>query len=299
MKKIGLFILAGLATAALAAYAQGPQGPPPPPGPGGPGFGGAEMLGFEGLRDGKVVQGAPFSAVGTSQTTQTLSDGTHINRTTTVMLYRDSQGRTRREVTLSGIGPLQASGQPLKSVFISDPVAGVNYRLNPDKKVAHKMPLGRRGKGPGAAGGRRNFEGPPRAEGAANAQTESLGTQTIGGVKAEGTRVTRTIPAGQVGNDKPLVFVFERWNSPDLKMVVMSKHSDPRFGEITYTLSNIQTQEPDAALFQVPADYTVKAGGPGQRMGMRRWRGQRQGAPNAAPSGPAPSAAPPPTPPDE
>jgi hypothetical protein len=287
MKRIGLFILAGLATAGLAVYAQGPPGR----GPGGPGFGGAEMLGFEGMRGGNVVQGAPFSAVGTSQTTQTLSDGSHINRTITVTLYRDSQGRMRREVTLTGIGPLQTSGQPRKFILISDPVGGVNYLLNPDKKVAHKMPLGQRGKGPGAAGGQRNFEGQPRAEGAANAQTESLGTQTIGGVKAEGTRVTRTIPAGQIGNDKPLAIVSERWNSPDLKVLVMSKRSDPRFGETTYTLSNIQTKEPDAALFQVPSDYTVKAGAPGQRMGARHWKGQGQGAPGGAPRD---SGAPPP-----
>jgi hypothetical protein len=246
------------------------------------------------MRGGKVVKGAPFSAVGSSQMTQTLADGTHISHTTTVTVYRDSQGRVRHELTLSGIGPLQASGQPTKLVTISDPVAGARYLLNPDKKVAHKMGMGGGGKGQGRGGpgGPRNFERGQNGPGAANAQTESLGTQTISGVKAEGTRVTRTIPAGQIGNDKPLVIVFERWYSPDLQMLVMSKRSDPRFGETTFTLSNVQTKEPDAALFQVPSDYTVKAGGLGQ--GARRH--MRRGMAGAPPANPG--APPPPPPPD-
>src|SRR5262249_33954077 len=95
-----------------------------------------------------------------------------------------------------------------------------------------------------------------------NWQKEALGTQTINGVNAEGTRQTRTIPAGEIGNDKPITIVSEQWYSPDLQVMVMSKRNDPMFGETTYTLSNIQRQEPDASLFTVPADYTVKEGGP-------------------------------------
>lgn len=274
MKKTGLFILAILAAAAPVAYAQGPPQGPPPPGPAGPGFGGAELLGFEGMLGGKVVSGAPFSAVGTSQTTQTLSEGTHITRTMTVTIYRDSQGRVRREGNLSGIGPLQTWGQPTKFIAISDPVAGARYRLDPEKKVAHKLPLGPGARGLRGTGGPGGFGQRPNRPGAANAQTESLGTQTVAGVKAEGTRVTRTVPAGQIGNDKPLAIVFERWYSPDLQVVVLSKHSDPRFGETTFTLSNIQTKEPDAALFQVPSDYTVKQdrAGRGARARMRMHR---------------------------
>src|SRR5215470_15662894 len=98
-----------------------------------------ELLGFEGVHGGKVVTGAPFSATATSETTQTLQDGTTIHRTTSSTLYRDSQGRWRREVTLSGFGPLEASGKPRTMITINDPVAGTHYMLNPDQKVAHKM----------------------------------------------------------------------------------------------------------------------------------------------------------------
>ena len=90
---------------------------------------------------------------------------------------------------------------------------------------------------------------------------EQLGTQTIEGVVAEGTRVTFTIAAGKIGNERPIVTVNERWYSPELQTVVMTKNSDPRMGETTFRLTNIDRSEPDPSLFQVPADYTVEEGG--------------------------------------
>jgi hypothetical protein len=97
--------------------------------------------------------------------------------------------------------------------------------------------------------------------GEAEVNQEQLGTQTIEGVAAEGTRVTFTIPAGKIGNDRPIVTVNERWYSPELQTVVLTKNSDPRMGETTYRLTNIDRSEPDPSLFQVPADYTVDEGG--------------------------------------
>jgi hypothetical protein len=95
----------------------------------------------------------------------------------------------------------------------------------------------------------------------AEVNRETLGKQTIEGVEAEGTRVTFTIAAGKIGNERPIVTVNERWYSPELQAVVMTKNSDPRMGETTYRLTNIVRSEPDPALFQVPADYTVKESG--------------------------------------
>ena len=224
-----------------------------------------ELLGFEGMHGGKVVTGAPFSAVGVSETTQTLSDGTHISRKTQVNLYRDSQGRFRKEVTLSGIGPLDASGQPKSFVIIHDPVAGTGYMLEPGAKVAHTMPSSPNG----GKGGHRGEIGEQAAKDAANSstKTEDLGKQVIGGISAQGTRYTRTIPIGQMGNDKVLSIVSEKWYSPELQITVMSKHTDPLSGTTTYAVTNIQQQEPAAALFTVPTDYTVQQGGPGKHMG--------------------------------
>ncbi len=79
---------------------------------------------------------------------------------------------------------------------------------------------------------------------AANAITESLGTQVTDGLNTEGTRYTSTIAAGEIGNAKPITVVSEQWYSSELQMVVASKRSDPRFGDVTYTLTNIQRSEP-------------------------------------------------------
>jgi hypothetical protein len=257
-----------------AARAQ--DGPPPPPdvmmgghgGPGGPGpFGDhIELMGFEGLHGNKVVKGAPFSASAATETTQSLQDGTSIHRSTTSTLYRDSQGRSRSEVTLSGFGPLQASGKPHTMITIADPVAGSHYMLDPDKKIAHQ----RKSRGTPSPEQEATFQQRMEArlqkeEASGAVKKESLGTQTINGISAEGTRVTRTIAAGQIGNDKPISIVFERWYSPDLQVVVKSSRSDPRFGTTTYTLTNVQRTEPAAALFTVPSDYTLQQGGPGGR----------------------------------
>jgi hypothetical protein len=95
-----------------------------------------------------------------------------------------------------------------------------------------------------------------RLDGSDGAKTD-LGAQTVEGVPARGTRITRTIEAGQMGNALPIVITTETWFSPDLKVLVSSKSSDPRIGDTIYKLTNIQRAEPDPALFQVPADYTV------------------------------------------
>jgi len=242
--------------------------------PGGPGpFGErAELMGFEGLHGGKTVTGAPFSATATTETTQTLSDGTVLHRTAASNVYRDSQGRSRREVTLAGFGPLATTGKTRTMVTIADPVAGAHYALEPDQKTAYKMPMRKAASGTNNAENSAAFEQKMQQrleqdEASGVVKKETLATQMIAGVSAEGTRITRTIPVGQIGNDKPLAVVFERWYSPDLQIVVKSTRTDPRFGTTTYTVINLQRAEPAASLFTVPTDYAVKAGGHGSRGG--------------------------------
>jgi hypothetical protein len=92
--------------------------------------------------------------------------------------------------------------------------------------------------------------------------TESLGQQIIEGVLCEGKRATSTIPAGAIGNDLPITIVNEQWQSPELQVFVLTKQSDPRFGETIYRLTNIIRSEPDRALFEVPADYNIKEASP-------------------------------------
>lgn len=233
--------------------------------------------------ESKTVKGAPYSAEATTETIQTLSDGNRIIRKNSATIYRDSDGRTRREQTLSSIGPWTAAGDPPRSIFINDPVARVNYILDPKTQTARKMGVPQfmtngnfftRVPAPGAA------PAPPALTGTANVRVlentvpapsrerlerqqpkvESLGKQVIEGVEAEGTRTTMTIPAGKIGNEREINIVTERWFSPELQVVVYSKRSDPMSGETTYKLTNINRDEPARSLFEVPAGYTVKEG---------------------------------------
>jgi hypothetical protein len=81
--------------------------------------------------------------------------------------------------------------------------------------------------------------------------------------------VTSTIPAGQIGNAKPISVVTERWVSTDLQIPLAMTHSDPMMGTMTSTVTSVTRGEPDASLFQVPSDYKVEAGRPGDVMYMK------------------------------
>lgn len=226
----------------------------------------------------KVVKGAPFSADSYSEFRQVLGDGNVIERKTRGASYRDSEGRTRTENTIGG-GVIGAT-EPHSVIMIRDTVANVQWVLDPDNKIATKLeiqapPIGIREAGPNPD---TLFEMPapapmPHASGMAvgpmvqsyrlrsdQAKEEKLGTQNVNGVQAEGTRVTMTVPAGEIGNVQPIVVVTERWYSPQLQMVVRTKHSDPRMGEQTFEMTNIRLGEPPASQFQVPAGYQVKEG---------------------------------------
>jgi hypothetical protein len=272
----------------LSAGALRAQEPPPGPdmlGPGGPVGGRMEILGFGEMHPGKVVAGAPYSAVAVIESNQTLGDGNAINRKVLTNVFRDSQGRTRRETTLPAVGPLAASGQPKTFIMIFDPVASTGYALHPDSKIAEKLPAPPGG-GTNSSQMQAKFESRMQQEIAnGTLKKEDLGVQVINGLSAQGTRYTRTIAPGQIGNDKAIVIVSERWYSPDLQIVVKSTRTDPRFGQTTYTLTNLQRTEPAATLFAVPGGYTVQAAKP-------RMHGARRG-----PGGAPPAAAPPDAPP--
>ena len=280
-------VLSGVLVASVGALrAQEPPAGAPPPdameqggGPEGPLGPRMEILGFGEMHPGKVVTGAPYSAVAVTETQQTLVDGNTINRKIQAKVFRDTQGRTRREITLTGVGPLSTTGSSRTFVMIHDPVAGTAFVLHQDTKMAERLPAHPRG-----------LNAQPDLQGKFNARMqeeiangslkkEDLGVQTIDGISAQGTRFTRTIPAGQAGNAKPIIITNERWYSPDLQIVIKTVRSDPRFGETTYAVTNIQKREPAAALFAVPSDYTVKQGGVRGRDKMNR-----RGGPGAAPA---------------
>lgn len=288
---------------------QGPEGGPPPPPPGANFvFMASESFG------GKIVKGAPYSAEAVTETIQTLGDGNRIVNRITSQMYRDSEGRTRREQSYKGLGFLGVGEEPSTTIFINDPVAGVTFALDTRTHTAVKsLPFrfelstkpgtsgtfeGQRFEykvaGPEGTGASANvvIAGAPalagtrmphpemdqtrvrtEAVGAAtyvyrthgrpnpNEVKEQLGKQIIEGVEAEGTRTTVTIPAGEIGNERPIESVSESWYSAELQLVVMTRNSDPRFGETTFKLTNINRTEPAKSLFEVPSGFTIKEGG--------------------------------------
>ena len=198
----------------------------------------------------RAETGKPFSATVTTQTKQTLMDGTHVSQTMTMVEYRDAEGRVRTETV------------PPAVITIRDSVAGVTYRLDAAKKTAMKMGTA----GPGLdlttyreaairqilASMQSNIS--DRKD--PNKIFEDLGTMTVNGVQARGTRVTTIVRVGAIGNDREFPGVDERWFSDDLNLLIKSVSTDPRFGTTTYDLTNISRQKPDPSLFVVPADYT-------------------------------------------
>jgi hypothetical protein len=217
---------------------------------------------------GEAVSGAPYSAEQVTEYVQTLADGTHITRPSQkTVFYRDSQGRTRIERTFPR--PPGASGAAGPNMIeISDPISGAHYTLDPRSRTARKFPGAPPPPPPGGTAIPKGLavqatipalsptlpdSQPPRPQ----FSRESLGTQTIDGVLAEGARTTVTYPIGAVGNDRPISTVSETWTSPELKTVVLSKNSDPQNGESTTRLTNISRVEPDPSLFQVPSDYEI------------------------------------------
>jgi hypothetical protein len=227
-----------------------------------------------------TLAGAPYSAEETNTTTQTLFDGNRIVNSSTTKVYRDAQGRTRVERTLGNIGAV-AAGQPSVSVAINDPVAGVHYTLDSASKTAFKSTTGS-GNEAEAAARLKKLTDELQASAVTKARTEGsgftfttsngtvafksagkkedLGASNMAGVPVTGSKTTTVIPAGAMGNDRDITITEERWYSPDLKINIMTKHSDPRMGETVFQVNNLTRGNPDPSLFQVPADYQVKEG---------------------------------------
>ncbi len=207
---------------------------------------------------GSNVKNAPYSAEAITESHQVLEDGTRIDSRHSYKIYRDSQGRMRRE------------GESGAEVWIVDPVANTSYVLDTGKQEARTMPLwvplvksDTRAfiKQAGAAGPKilvpnKIKTGP--LEGAPT--TNSLGQRTIEGVVAEGKETVRTIATGAIGNDRPIVIKSESWYSPELQLEVMTRHYDPRTGESLFRLSGLRRDEPAPDLFTVPSNYKIVSG---------------------------------------
>jgi len=229
--------------------------------------------------EAKVLKGQPYSAEVVSQTIQTLADGNRIVQRTTGRVYRDSEGRVRREED-------RASGTP--SISIVDPTAGLSFALDPANRIARESPnallpltirlltdhnglietaklatVGGMVRGTGSGDflyARPGTVATPGGKADEQTLEEKLPDRVIEGVLASGLRRTTTIAKGAIGNEQPLKIVSEEWTSPELQVLVLTDHDDPRSGRSTYRLLKINRIDPDPLLMQVPSDYTIQRG---------------------------------------
>lgn len=236
---------------------------------------------------GEPVQNAPVSARTTNRMVRELCDGNRIVHEQVTLIYRDTDGRFRREHSTGG-------SSFRKMIMITDPVKHQTWMLEEDTKTAYKNQMfGRRidavqgGSGymmaqplhessmavgtMGAVDFTASAPGGPvflstegivvgrsgEPMGAGPATVESLGQNTIDGVRVEGTAYTTTYPANMFGNELPIVVQKTIWYAPELQMMVRSEEKDPRMGTVTYTMEILSVEEPDPALFEVPADYRI------------------------------------------
>ena len=211
------------------------------------------------------IKAAPLSASFQSESKQVLANGSTITDKRTGTIARDSEGRTYLEIiTLRG-----PSANPPSSttVNIADPVSHTHIVLMPDTHVARRydmtpLPAGdvlqRRAATPEAGAAAASPARPTVVRPSLPAiQKEGLGMESIEGISVQHYRQTQTIPAGQIGNDQDLFIISEFWYSSELHLNLKATRNDPRFGEETLTVSDLDRVEPPASQFEIPADYTV------------------------------------------
>jgi hypothetical protein len=224
------------------------------------------------IRGSLCITDSPFSAEMVTTRVQTLADGTQVTEVSKVLKARDSQGRTIEESYPPQRGNSGPGATDPLFITIQDGVSGQLVQMSPHSKRASisTYPLCETPDFPHAG----VIRTPPRIQDALAGeagnrsqvaatesrplfQSENLGDDTIHGIFAEGTRVTQIIPAGTQGNNRDITTVTERWDSPELGMAVLTKINDPRTGEITVKLRDLNRDEPSPDLFQIPADYTI------------------------------------------
>jgi hypothetical protein len=244
----------------------------------------------------KPVTGAPYTAEAATESIQVLADGNRIVRRTTARVYRDGKGRTRREtlgpdgqirsivisdpaagksfsvdpgtntVHHTGVATFVSEGDGRKETIVVHKSAGaaaphvsVEAKDEAKLKVAREIELKTAQQvHVSSAGAMTWVTTSDHASTAAASKKEDLGQRVIEGLTAKGTRTTIEIPAGAIGNEAPITVIGEEWVSVDLKVLVMTRHADPRTGETTYRLTGIVRGEPDPSLFEPPAGVSVK-----------------------------------------
>lgn len=251
----------------------------------------------------RAIQNKPYSAIAVTRSVQTLADGNQIVHASSSQVARDRAGRTRRQMGLPALGPWATAAPRLRSVLIRDPVAHRGYILQPGRKIAIEQPCS----GPMTLDLNHNFAYQSHGQNfffgnggmarqmlvttqgiqvtrrkpyvvredrvlsnGEETKVESLGQRSFNGIPATGIRTLHIIPAGVIGNLKPITTVSEEWYSHPYHLLVSSTHTDPRYGTHSYRLTQISTANPPRTLFTIPSGYKVRRNHGGRRVFIRR-----------------------------
>jgi hypothetical protein len=197
-----------------------------------------------------AIAGKPFSAKSKTEWTRTLGDGSTVEQHLTANLARDAQGRVYRE-RRNFMPGLSDEETRLTHVMIYDPVA----KSETDCTMAlHKCVVSDYI----ARTHFREIPAGPFDEGRRYLSRQDLGSKTIDGLEVTGTRETVTINPGVVGNAAPLSSTREFWYSAELETNLAVTRQLPVEGLQVVQLSDLNTNEPAAELFQPPAGFAIE-----------------------------------------
>ena len=209
-----------------------------------------------------VVTDAPYFADIISTYDRTTPSGESLHREMRSKIYRDTQGRTRRET--EQITP--STGQKRVSVLINDPISNTVTSLDPQTRTAHvrdgsiipppKQAVRSRPEILTAPPVASSVAVEPAAS-TAEAKVEELGTQVIEGLTAKGTKITTRLASAAGGKEQPRTLVVSKWVSEKLHIEVLTEIDDVPENHRTIRLVNILRTEPESGLFEIPSGYAV------------------------------------------
>jgi hypothetical protein len=186
--------------------------------------------------------GNPFSATVVVEDQRPMPDGSVETMRTIAIIARDSKGRTHNE--RRRFMPEAFHGSPsLMETRIYDPQAHIRFICDPATHTARRQIISIQ------------LDADPATS--PFIHVEDLGSTTLSGVRAVGTRRTYIISAHASPTRKPLEIVSEEWYSKDMNLVLLTHHIDPRTGEQTVGISGLKRDDPPASMFELPKGYTV------------------------------------------
>ena len=200
------------------------------------------------------IPNAPFSGTVRVERTDVQPNGNTLQLWSEREIARDNEGRIYNE--FRPLVPTTTKTIPdAIMIHLYDPQNRMTEYLYPEQKTYRMMILNR----PPATDTPDDFASPTAAAAPASEFTrrEDLGYRTITGLQVHGVRVTQTLAAAVSGTGQEVTVTNEYWYSEALRLNLETKHNDPRSGNVTMTVTQIDRREPSAALFGVPAGYTM------------------------------------------